>query len=422
MSAIFPFMNSTQSTTVAPTTFENDARRALDQMRGAFAALLESLPVPVTLPHEVSKKLGIHRKLGWQIARLVYEPDPLAAAQHVPGSASIKKFLDAMSKQNVNPELLRSAEAAVNDFDRLIDVHAGDREALDLMLTGCGGEAASKAVIAQRRTAYMAGSFIWGVQARTTLTSVFLAPSPVNKGFFDGARIKGFLGLRRLRANISWPISYSVISTDDLTQLDQPTRESLDDVIDENRVAPLLRRFCSQPPPETRTRELGDGDLVYELVPTLTGKTGEIDCFIGEVVRSLSPIYRTEHDQFWAVSCRVRTPCESLIIDQFIHEDLFGPIKPELSLYGDLRVGPLPPEPLRTGDRMPIFETVQRLGKGLSGIRTPDVPRYSEMAAYVFKRLGWDPTRFDLYRARMEYPPLPTTVAVEHPLSEAPQP
>jgi hypothetical protein len=69
---------------------------------------------------------------------------------------------------------------------------------------------------------------------------------------------------------------------------------------------------------------------------------------------------------------------------------------------------------------MEPYESVTYLGKGPSVLYTADVPRYPELANYAFERLGWDGERFDVYRCRVEYPVLPSTVAMVFDLPEAP--
>ena len=64
---------------------------------------------------------------------------------------------------------------------------------------------------------------------------------------------------------------------------------------------------------------------------------------------------------------------------------------------------------------------VSYLGKGPSVLHTPDVPRYAQMGRYVFERVGWDGDRFDVYRCRVEYPVMPSSVAMCFDLPEAPQ-
>ena len=414
-------MGKSHPSTVESNGFEDDARQSLVRLREAFAALLENLPERAVRAHEVSKTLGIHRKLGWQIANLVYEPDPLAAAQHLPGRASIRKFLNAVARHKVDAELLRTAEDAVGNIDRLIEVHAGDRESLNLMLTGSAGEAARKADLAQRRAAFQAGSYIWGVQVQTSLASVVLWPSAEREGCFDLAQLAGFVGFRRMRSNVSWPLRSARQYADDGSATPQPVRIPLDGNNVGSDEPPLLTRFCSQPPPGMRRRTGPDRMIIDELLPGPTGNTGAIDCFIGELCRAAGHAYRTEHESIWGTGRRVRTPAQVLILDQFVHEDLFGVIDPKVCMYRDLPEGPPLPVAMRDDDRMPVFETVQHLGKGLSGIRTPDVPRYAEMISYVFERLGWEPSRFRVVRARVEYPPVPTTVSVEYALPEKPE-
>jgi hypothetical protein len=161
--------------------------------------------------------------------------------------------------------------------------------------------------------------------------------------------------------------------------------------------------------------------MLDEVMPGPAGERGAFDCVAAEVWRNHGECYRSAHDWIWGTSKCVRTPSRVLILDQLIHEDVFGAIDPKLYVYRDLdHGGPRPPLPQRQRDRIPVFESVERLGRGLAGIRTPHVPRYVELVGDVLAALGWDATRFDVFRAQMEYPPVPTTVAMEMPLPERP--
>ena len=60
------------------------------------------------------------------------------------------------------------------------------------------------------------------------------------------------------------------------------------------------------------------------------------------------------------------------------------------------------------------------LGRGPSVLHTADVPRYSKIAGYVFDRLGWDGSRFDVYRCRVQSPVVPSTVTLQFELPEKP--
>ena len=60
------------------------------------------------------------------------------------------------------------------------------------------------------------------------------------------------------------------------------------------------------------------------------------------------------------------------------------------------------------------------MGKGPGALYTGDFPKYPDMGRYVFDRLGWDAARFDVYRCRVEYPVLPSSVVMEFALRDTP--
>lgn len=411
-----------QTASTKPAPFEEDAHRVISSVRNAFAAILDSLPGHVARGHEVSKALGIHRKLGWQIANIVYEPDPFAAAQHIPGQTSVRSFLDAATERHVNRELIASAEDAMAEFERLIQVHAGDRESLDMMLTVCSDESNQAARIELRKMGFRCNSSIWGVQAKTQLAAHFLYPGS-REGWFDLAVVRGLVELRRIRSNVPWLVTRTRMDHDDGPR-QQPMREPLDAAGDEGgdtSGVPLLREFCSQPLPQFQRTITPRGFIQDELVGGPAGKTAAVDCFTGEVLRNLHSRYRDEHNWAWRIRVRMRTPCRFLVFDQLIHEDLFGPIEPEFRVFSELSEDA---EELRTDElervRIPIPGSVRYLGKGISRIRTPEVPRYADIVRHVLDRLGWDSERFDVYRIRMEYPPIPTGIAMQNGLLGSP--
>lgn len=416
-------MDTGAPTTTETLAFEEEAQDVISRVRNAFAAVLEALPGHVARAHEVSKALGVHKKLGWQIANVIYEPDVFAAAHHIPGRSSVKTFLEAAASRRVGPKLIQSAEAALGDFERLIEVHAGDRESLDMMLTACARECAEPAQLELRKMAFRGNSAIWGVQAKTRLNASLVHPG-TRAGWCDVALLNGHVKLRRTRSNVAWEIVRTKFVADDGADGSrQPKREALDRIGEKAGNAtgvPLLRQFCSQALPQVERKPLSNGWVQDVLVGGPVGETGAVDCFTAEVWRGLGPCYRTEHDWLWVAAAKIRTACEVLVFDQFVHEDVFGPIRPELQVYSDLAGGSLLPGARQEADRLPAFESVQHLGKGISAIRTPDVPRYVEIVHYAFDRLGWDPARFDVFRVRMEFPAMPATVAMESPLPEPP--
>ena len=403
--------------------FERHAKQVLQRVRGAFAEIIDALPGHITRPHELSKSLKIDMKLAWKIVKLAHGSDPFVAAQHIPGATAIELFLKAAARQQVPSSQIQSVEAAVGEFERLIETHAGDRATLEMMLLSYAREGRGQAELAQRKAAFAANSYIWGVQAVTQLKVDFLHPA-AEKGRLDIATLRGFVGLRRIRPNVPWIIARARVVDDDGEMRTPSARQPLDPVEDDpsgSVGAPLLREFCSKPLPRFRRVAGPHGFLEDELIEGEVGNTGAITSITGDVAHNAASYYRAEHNRWAALALLVRTPCEALLFDLFVHEDLFGPIEPELRVYSELAGGtPIPPIEGRERDRLETWESVEYLGKGPGVVHTPHVPRHTEMIRYALDKLGWDGERFDVYRVCILYPIIPASVLMMHELPEAP--
>ncbi len=403
--------------------FERHAKQVLLRVRGAFAEIVDALPGRIARPHELCKSLKIDMKLAWKVMKVAHGADQFMVAQHIPGSNAIELFLRAASGQDVPSARIESAVSAVRDFERLIDVHAGDRTTLEMMLLSYAGEGRVQADLAQRKAAFAANGYIWGVQAATQLKVDFLHPATEN-GRLDIATLRGFIGLRRIRPNVPWVIARARVSDDEGKLHRAENRQPLDPAEDDSQEtagAPLLREFCSEPLPRFRRVSGPHGFLEDELVEGEVGNTGAVTCITGEVARSAASYYRAEQNRWAALVVRMHTPCEALLFDLFVHEDLFGPIEPELHVYSELAGGmPIPPIEGRERDRLPTWDIVEYLGKGTSVVHTPHVPRYAEMIRSSVDKLGWDGERFDVYRVQIQYPIIPTSVLMMQELPEAP--
>ncbi|MCK4872184.1 MAG: hypothetical protein KAS72_05630 [Phycisphaerales bacterium] len=404
-------------------SFEKHAKHVLQGVRGAFAEVIDALPGHITRPHELVKAIKLDMKLAWKIIKVAHAADLFMIAQHIPGSAAIKRFLATASKQGVPDSLTDKVVAAVKEYDRLVDVHAGDRATMEMMLLGYAGAGRAPAALAQRKAAFSAGSYIWGVQAKTQVKVDLLHPA-ADKGTLDIATLRGFVGLRRIRPDVPWVIARARIADDEGTLLAPAARQPLDPVEDDPdgmMGAPLLREFCSNPLPQFRRIVGPHGFLEDELVEGEVGNIGAVTCITGEVTRGAASYHRSEHNQCAALVVRMHTPCEQLIFDLCVHEDLFGLIEPELAVFSELAGGtPVPPIEGRERDQMTVWESVEYLGKGPSVVHTPHVPRHSEMIRHTLDRLGWDGKRFDVYRVAMQFPVIPTSIVMMHELTEAP--
>lgn len=400
--------------------FEADTRQSLGVLKSALTELLSSLPGATTRGNEVAKSLGIERTLAWKICKIVQEADPLAAIPFIPGRSGIAILLKAAKRRGVPERTLRAVRDALHGIDDLIATHAGDRASLEIMASACSRGQSAHIELGHRRAAFQANSFIWGAQARTQFKAVLVRPAD-DPQRLDFAALRGLIDLRRLRSDVPWPVARSRVAddADGIARRPYPG-EPLEDGPTEGTVVPFLRRFCSHPLPELRRVCRAHGFVDDELPPGPVGNTGAVTCVIGDVCRAAASRYRDSHNRIGALIQPVHTPCEVLLLDQIIQEDTFGRITPEMVVHSLLTTDAQAITSPHDLPRLPVSGVVQYLGKGLAAMTTRDVPRYVEMAQYVFDRLGWEASRFDVYRLRIEYPPIPTLVVMRHPLPDPP--
>lgn len=397
--------------------FEHELCKVVLRVRGALASILEAAGGYGPHVKDVCDALKVHRKLGWQIAKVACETDPFVAARFVPAAGGMKTFLKAAARRNVSDELLQQAAEAFAEFERVVAVHADDRSSLEMMLGVCSPNVDEVSQLAARKLAFAGNSMIFGAQARAYLVAAFVHPS-AKPGWFDAARLHSYVGFRRNRPNLPWVISRTLVADDDYKQRAPEPRENLapprEDDASSN--APLLPQFCSQPLPQLRRRIDSSGWVLEELVEGPVGNTAALTLVTAELTRQTARTFQTRHSEQMDWGVWITTPCEVLVFDQFIHRDLFPPSPRNVRMYANL----VDPAHFADGQLLPTFERVETLGRAQEAVHTPDIPRYGEVAQYVFERLGWDSRQFELYRLRMQFPPMPTAVVVSHALHPAP--
>ena len=403
-------MKMDTATKAAPPPFDVHTINAVGRIRRTFTEIIDALPQSIARASELQHTLKIDKGLSWRIFNVIRYPNPFDAARYIPGTGGVRIFLQAAQKQGVPASLTDTAAAALADYQKLVRIHAGNRKQLDRMLAAHSKENRAEMDVAHRRLAYEANSYIWGVSAEVQLRTSFVSFSET-PGWVDLASLRGLIGLQRLRPDVRWPLGVARCRTDTGMIASDSTLEPLYDVVNPDDVAGKL--FMSQPRPKIEFSR-AYGALQWTLSPGPAGKTGAVTCVTGEIKRQGGPFRCCETDTIASYIVQVGTAAELLIFDQFVHEELYGPLKPELAVYSQFDYG-TPNSSLR----LQVLDTVQYMGKATDALHTPEIPRYADMVSYVFKRLRWDPSRFDVYRFRMEYPIIQSEVRMINPLRPA---
>jgi hypothetical protein len=394
-----------------PEPFAVDARRALHGLRGALRHVIDRVPSgPIVRASQLASALDLDTRLAWKIWKVIELQDPFAASQLVPGRAGIRIFLRAANRHGVGADVLKTVDAAFEELQRVIKSHAGDRRSFNAMLAGHAVGNERRADLEHRKSAFHHLSFLWGVQARTHLNSFIVRASEDRQGYTDVVTLRGFIDLRWIRPQVSWRVR-RMSTTDDLGNVRTDfERQPLSPAPEGDRAgadAPLLREFCSVPPPRLREPDSSSANLWYELVEGSVGNSGLLTCLFGEIGRGVEPYVRSEDYPRLVFAAYPRTPAETLIFDLIIHRDMLGRLNPTAHMYGDLFNQGFN-RPPSEADRLPLAENVKFLGSGANAVHAAEVPQYPEMARFALDRVDWPESEFDVYRLRIPYPMIPT--------------
>ncbi len=386
-------------------SFQEDLTNAFQSVRTSLSALLANGGAEVLSSGETARRLGVTRNLAWKLGKVLGEADIYTALQHLPGEEGIEILSEAMGRVGVEKRAIASFRDALARFDRVVEIHAGDRNTLNLILDSMGGAGSGERLEQSRKMAYRGNSGLWGLQARVRSTTTFIAPGRDDPSMIDLAIVGGVVDFRRLRPGIRWPLLRPRQYHDDGSPIVLgPKEEPIDPSTNgsSSDAAPMLiRQFCSPNMPEIRAvpsrlgwdYELGDGPV---------GNLGAFTCFFGRIVRGATPALYTEQDPVLDLLSHVTMPVETMLFDVLVHRDLPYLMTPTVMLMASTDgVGPG-----RSGQSIPLDARPVEVAGHPPMLGTPLIPRYEELAARVFARGGWDAKEFLALRLTIKYPPM----------------
>jgi hypothetical protein len=390
----------------ASAPFEAEAVLVLEELRPALAAVLECLSPSVARATDLGRLLNLDRNLSWSLFNAAHAHDARTLPSLLPGQRAMERFFAAAALHGVPDSAIDRARAAFDRFERLVARHARNRDAFVTMVAEIGaanGESANTGADAKhKRSAFRATSLLRGRQARVGLHSMVVHPSQ-RQGVLDRVFLKGMIGVHQTRRGMPlhtafrrWqrPASADPLAVAPYEALDP--RESAPEAIG------LLRDFCSQPPPTFRIKARSESFVSYGLVADGLGASSEVTYFTGHIARASAALPGAAPETDLALSTGIEMPTEVNISEVLIHESIWDDRLPAVNVYD----WPLDGSPAEFSDEdlLPTAEKVFCLGRGLEGGRTPLVPRYVEMLAYVMERVGWNPAEFRLFRSRIDHP------------------
>lgn len=398
-------MPATPDTTLTNTQFEPDCLAAFDELRGALIELYTSVGADPEVPQETARRFGVNKTMTWNLSRVMMSNDPIAILPHVPGVSALRSLLVAMQRKGAKSAAVERVRNAAAALHKMIAIHVGDRATLELIVDGMGRSRGDHLELS-RKLAFRGNSGLWGVQANTRLMTVFMAPNAEAPDFLDIAIVRGYIGLRRLRSEVRWPIfQVRGWGNDAMASNWKP--------LENNGDAPnglsLLKRFSTVSPSDVEVSSTANG-TDYLLIPGPIGNAGAIDCFVSDYARSAASKFRTERDTTGEFGATISAPTERLIFDLIVHESLDFMLTPEVRAFGGIFAE-------RSEETVPdgylpiaIPPNVAPLSGRPPVVATPSVARYPEIVSFVHERMGWNAHDFRGCRLEVSYPPLGSTI------------
>jgi len=406
-------VDGTQMNLTEPIQMVEDSRLALQSVRRSLIELYDAVGSDPAQPQEVARRFDLNRNLTWKVSRVIAAPDPLVAIGHLPGQAGIDLVIEAFERAGAPASIGHAVREAMDAFAAVVKEHAGDREQLELTLESMGFFERESTAVSGRELAFKGNSSVWGVQARTRVASMFVAPGKA-AGTHDYIMMSGFVGLRRLRPSVQWRLGRAQVHTDGGVLMNDGPGMSEIEAKKPGDLPLIVKEFCSPNMPELLSKPTDDG-LEICLPGGQVGNRGAFDCYFGYIYRGISSVAAPDN-QFGSAATPIPLPVERLVFDLIVHKDVSMPAIPEAKMYGFPHGGPDGPAAQTPANELPLHERLVELAGSPPAVANAAVPGLSKMTGTLYARMQWNPGDFRGYRIQIKHPPMSSRVVVRWPL------
>jgi hypothetical protein len=381
-----------------PAGLEERAQAVGRALASALGATLASVPEARQGPQALAVALGLDKVLTSRTLKALAQGDPIAVLHAAPGPEPLRRLVRAARRRGATAATTAAAAAAVQAFEEFIRRDAGDRSALGAMLSAWLPEARAEFELRRKQSAYRALSELKGASMELNVSTTFLAPAE-DGTHLDVVWVNSFLGLSRHVPRA--PVRFTSRRLGVASSARRPM--TLDGAPVEDLAGVRLDGFCVAAPAPVEVQRAGDV-IHYVLGSAAYGPAARFDLVFAEVNRAELPrdVPRGSGRKGY-VYADIAVPAKALVLDVFVHVDVYPGAEPELIVY-DTAIGGIADvnDRSRDFDRLDLLESVETLGPGQ--VRLAEAPRYGELVRHVHGRLGWDLSQFRHYRVRIEYP------------------
>jgi hypothetical protein len=302
----------------------------------------------------------------------------------------------------------------VDDFAQMIAEAGGSQEKLHSMLSDEVPVMRRTTELRSRAAIYKGMVDLYGHTADVNVLCKVVQPNEEDPELVDVLRICAYVRLRRLRRMAPVVFSAGLWQRGNEVVLNgRPTIGSTPDCV--------MAEFCSQPMPALRVIDQGP-DTVVLLAGDQLRRRDPVTIVWGFVRRKGCRAFATDKIDTELVGYVVSHPAKLLVQDTLVRKDLWVGVTPRLEIHRTGYMGGVEPENYhaRWFDRLEHLETLQNLGRGLSGAHLDELPQYRQILETALHTAGWDAERFTGYRCKIVYPVLERQVALVYDLPQKP--
>tara|TARA_R110002096_G_scaffold288852_3_gene482774 strand:- start:3215 stop:4576 length:1362 start_codon:yes stop_codon:yes gene_type:complete len=392
------------------TSFLDDLNRTVIDLRTSLSVLFDVLGQDASKSQDVSRALGIDKSVSWKVCRLATSDSVVEAADLIPGQRGMRIFFDR-AELAASPEgPLEEARAAFDRYCDMVEEHAVDRTGLAAILASMRlqDESASETA-SMRRAAYRENAILRGIKARARMGTFILGPGRGPNLVYDSVHMSGVVGLEWLRSNTTWTISRRSYAGPTAPQGDDRFHPLDPDAVVDG--APILSRYSSPDLQVSSTSAPGSGIREFRLHGDRVGRTSSVNGFAGWFLKEWADFRKEEPNQLGEYQLSIDLPVETTQVDLFVHHSLTTDPEVAATLLDTMQasliatsVEDIPSLPLR-------IETIP-LGMTNPNVETPLFGDYAGMIGDGFEALGCDASAFSGWRALIDFPPIPSRLAL----------
>jgi hypothetical protein len=366
------------------------------ELTSAFTRVLGAIPGGPHRPQLLARRLGVNAVLTSRLLNAAQQSDPIAVAHAMPGPEPLRRVLRAAEKHKIDRELLKEASAAVDRFQHLIDAVAGDRSALDAIISGWLPDARERVELNAKQSVFRGISHLLGTASDVGHYTFIIHPDSGGSDRADEIRIMNTRGLRRVRPG--FVVNYDTVhSKDPMLNLRGEPVDGLHGL--------LLEKFCSSPLPRLTVHH-EDGIAHCVLAEQEVGLQSAVDLVHATFLprKRRMTMEPGEPPRKTSMAIGIDTPTRVFVLDVLLHKDICPRQQPEMNMYRTAGVFGTAPGSRRERDRLDLLESIQPLGRGLAKFRSSDTPQQQEIIQFACDQRGWNANELRGYRCRVDYP------------------